>query len=153
VAKSKSTKSTDVVGEIKGLNQLLRVLNKLPKDLQANVRDASGEIATGLKDAATNAAHTPLETLAAQGMTVKRDRVPILKVGRTVLRPGTRANDIFFGAEFGGQRRPTTMQFQPHRGKLGYWFYPTARANGRKNAELWIAAVDKAMKQWDYKAH
>lgn len=150
---AKTPKTTDTVGEIKGINQLLKVLSKLPKDLQANVRDASGDIAEGLKDAATNAAHTPLQALAAQGMKVRRDKVPILRVGKNQVRPGTRENDIFFGAEFGGQRRPTTMQFQPHRGQRGYFLYPTARANGRKNAEMWIKAVDDAMKSWDYKAH
>lgn len=34
----------------------------------------------------------------------------------------------FAGQEFGGRSRRRTMQFQPHRGRQGYWLYPTVRA-------------------------
>lgn len=138
--------------EVRGLNQLLKALNKIPKELQAEVRDASGAIAADLVAGATNAAHTPLQRLAASGLKVKRDRVPVIRVGLNKVRPGTRAADIFYGAEFGGRRRPTTQQFLEHKGRIGYFLYPTARARGRKYADLWDAAVDKAMKSWDYKA-
>lgn len=143
------TKTVDTVGEIKGLNKLLKLLNQLPKDLQAEVRDASGAIGDQLVAGAKNAAHTPLQRLAAQGLKVKRDRVPVVKVGKGLVRPGVWASDVFYGAEFGGGRRPTTRQFLPHRGRDGYFLYPTARANGKRYHELWAEAIDKAFKDWN----
>lgn len=137
--------------EIKGLRELLKVLNTLPKEYQGQVRDASQEIATKLHSGATSAAHTPLQRLAAQGLKVKRDRVPVLKGGVGVTSRGTEQRSIFYGAEFGGGKRPTTRQFPMHRGRDGYFLYPTARAHGEEYAQMWIEAVDKAFEAWDHK--
>lgn len=143
---------SDVAFEIKGMRELLRVLNKLPRDLQNDVRDASVDIANDLVSGAKNAAHTRLQNLAASGLKVKRDRVPTIRVGRNILHPGTRESDVFYGAEFGGRKRPTTMQFLEHRGKRGYFLYPTARARGKRYSDMWGDAVDKAFADWDYRA-
>jgi hypothetical protein len=126
------------------------VLNKLPKDLNNETRDASQEIAGKLVSAATQAAHTPLQQLAAKGLKAKRDRIPVVTVSGTV-RKGVKATDIFYGAEFGGQRRPTTMQFQPHIGKRGYFVYPTLRAQGSRYYDMWVDAIDKAFKDWEHR--
>ena len=134
--------------EIKGLRQLLRVLNKLPKDLQNDVRDASQAIANDLGAGAKQAAATPQQRLAATGLKVKRDRIPTINA-RGTIRPGVKAGDIFFGSEFGGGQRPTTQQFPPHRGQRGYFLYPTARARGSKYFGMWAEAVDKAFKDWN----
>ena len=142
----------DNVTEVKGLTQLLRALNKIPKDLQNDVRDASQQIANDLVSGAKNAASTPLQNLAAQGLKAKRDRVPVVRVAKAMLRPGTRGTDVFYGAEFGGGRRPTTQQFPTHRGRRGYFLYPTARARSRRYTDLWADAVDDAFKAWNYKA-
>ena len=142
----------DTVAEIRGMNQLLKVLNKIPKELQNDVRDASQNIATDLVAGARNAAHSKVQQLAASGLKAKRDRVPVVRVPKTIARGDTRYTDIFYGAEFGGGRRPTTQQFPAHRGRQGYFLYPTARARGRKYSEMWAEAVDKAFKDWDYKA-
>lgn len=145
-----AAKETAVAIEVIGLKDLLRVLNKLPKEFNAQIRDAASDIATDLKDSATAAARTPLQRLAASALRVKRDRVPIVRSGTTIVRPGTRANDIFFGAEFGGRRRPTTQQFLEHRGRRGYFLYPTARAHGSHYMDLWTKAIEKAMADWNY---
>lgn len=142
----------DTSYEIKGLRQLLKALNKIPKDLQNDVRDASQQIASDLVSGAKNAAHTPLQNLAASGLKAKRDRVPVVRVSKAMLRPGTRGTDVFYGAEFGGGRRSTTQQFPAHRGKRGYFLYPTARARGRRYSDLWADAVDDAFKAWNYRA-
>jgi len=47
------------------------------------------------------------------------------KEGR-VVAGGARAPE-FWGQEFGGRKRPRTMQFQPHKGREGYWLYPAYR--------------------------
>lgn len=141
---------SDTVAEIKGMRQLLRVLSKLPKDLQAEVRDASQAIADDLVNQSKNAAHTPLQQKVAGALKAKRDRVPVVKAGGKV--DGTPVKDIFYGAEFGGGKRPTTRQFPTHKGREGYFLYPTARARGREYSEKWAEAVDKAFKDWDYRA-
>lgn len=146
------TTDKDTVVKIEGMKELLRALSKIDKDLQADVRDASNQIATDQVNAAKNAASTPLQSLAASGLKVKRDRVPTVKVGKGMVRPGVREMDIFYGAEFGGAERPTTQQFLPHRGTRGYFFYPTARARGKHYATLWADAVDHAFRAWDYRA-
>lgn len=142
----------DTVTEIKGMRELLRALNKIPKDLQNDVRDASVQIAEDLVSGAQSKAHTPLQVLAASGLKAKRDRVPVVRVPKTMLRPGTRTTDIFYGAEFGGGRRPSTQQFPEHMGRRGYFLYPTARARGRRYSDLWADAVDHAFKAWNYRA-
>jgi len=139
--------------QVEGLRRFLRVLNKLPKDLQNETRDASQEIAGKLVTAATNAAHTPLQQLAAKGLKAKRDRIPVVTVSGTLQgkHHKVRATEIFYGAEFGGQQRPTTQQFQPHLGKRGYFLYPTLRAQGSRYYDMWEDAIDKAFKQWEHR--
>jgi len=143
-------KSSETAVQVTGVKQLLRALSKIDKDLQAEVRDASQDIATDLLSGTRNAATTPLAMKVAAGLKVKRDRVPVVSASGNV--DGVPLRDIFYGAEFGGQRRPTTQQFQPHRGRRGYFLYPTARARGRHYAALWADAVDQAFKAWDYRA-
>jgi len=145
-------RTTETTVEIKGMKQLLRACSKIDKDLQNDIRDASAEIASDLVSGAQSAASTPLQNLAASGLKVKRDRVPVVRVGRTTVRPGTRLTDIFYGAEFGGGRRPTTQQFLPHRGRQGYFLYPVARSRGRAYSDMWADAIDQAFATWDYRA-
>lgn len=144
--------SSDVTIQVSGVRALLKALSKIDKELQSGVRDASAEIAQDLVSGAQSAAQTPLQALAASGLKVKRDRVPVVKVGSNMVRPGVRERDIFYGAEFGGGKRPTTQQFLPHQGKRGYFLYPTARANGKRYAAMWIGAVDKAFEAWSHRA-
>lgn len=141
----------DTIVKVEGMRELLRALSKIDKDLQADVRDASGQIANDQVNAAKNAASTPLQSLAASGLKVKRDRVPVIRVGKGMVKPGVREMDIFYGAEFGGRRRNTTQQFLEHRGTRGYFFYPTARARGKHYATLWADAVDNAFREWDFR--
>lgn len=135
--------------KIEGLKRFLRLLNSLPKDMQNEVRDASQNIASTMVSSAKNAAHTPLQTLAASTLQAKRDRVPVVTAKGTV-RKGVKAQDIFFGAEFGGGKRPTTRQFLPHRGKRGYFLYPTIRANSQRIWDEWTGTVDDVMAAWDH---
>lgn len=136
---------------VEGVQQLLRALSKIDKDLQGEVRDASTKIAQQLVDAASRRAVTPLQRLAMTGIKVRRDRIPSVAVGRTALpgRPGVKATDVFYGAEFGGGRRATTRQFPAHRGRRGYFLYPAARDNGRRFYGMWGDAIDRAFKAWD----
>lgn len=145
-------RDVDTTVQVVGIRPLLRALSQIDKDLNKYVRDASGAIAGDLVTGATAAARTPGQRLAASGLQVKRDRIPVVKVGTAIVRDGVRATDVFYGYEFGGGRRPTTQQFPPHQGRRGYFFYPTARARGARYFEMWADAVDTAFKVWDYRA-
>ena len=136
--------------EIKGLPELLGVLNKMPKDLDKGVQDASSAIAKDLVSGINQAAHTPLQRLVVGAIRVKVDKVAVVEVPSTLIKPGTAATDIFYGAEFGGGGRPTTRQF-PQFKKRGYFFFPTLSARGRQYNTMWADAIDKASKSWDHK--
>ena len=76
--------------------------------------------------------------------------------------------DVFFGTEFGGGKfgkgNPTsrstnrgavvrrgkgyTTQFRPHKGKTGYFFYPTVRSEGANIVRLYAEGVERVRKQW-----
>lgn len=81
--------------------------------------------------------------------------------------------DVFFGAEFGGSRgsiaalagagvgestayrsggrtrysvnRGSTRQFPPHRGRQGYWLYPTIRDMNAEITTRYFDALDRAL--------
>ena len=69
-----------------------------------------------------------------------------IRRGRLVNRDVT-MGDVFFGAEFGGRRRKTTKQFPPHRGKGGYFFWPTVRRMRNEIAEEYLDAIEETMKK------
>jgi hypothetical protein len=52
---------------------------------------------------------------------------------------------VFFGAEFGGGSRPTTRQFLRHRGRSGYFFWPTVRKKKNEIATEYLNAIDKVL--------
>jgi hypothetical protein len=151
MAKAKANRDTEL--QIVGLNELLKALNKIDKDLQNNVRDASQQIAYDMAKAAQAEAGTAQARMVAGALKVKRDRVPTVRMPSTGIsgKKGVKYTDVFYGSEFGGQGRPSTMQFEPHRGRRGYWLYPSARRNSQRNFKTWWEAVDKAMATWDYK--
>lgn len=57
------------------------------------------------------------------------------------------------GAEFGGQRRPTTQQFKPWRGSgetTGYFLYPAIRANSDDIESRLIGALEDAFRKENF---
>ena len=48
---------------------------------------------------------------------------------------------VFYGAEFGGAARKTTMQFRPHRGRQGYFFWQAVRDNKEEIAKLYFGMM------------
>lgn len=118
---------------------MLRLLSKLPKEMSAEVRDASGKLASATISGALAAAPNTITRRAIGTMTVRRDRVPAI----------ASTWPAFFGAEFGGGKRPTTRQFMPHLGRTGYALYPYVRREGARLAEQWAEAVFAVVdKRW-----
>lgn len=136
---------------VEGLSELVKVLGKIPRALEDEFRDVTLKIAEDLAEGARNAASTPLQSLAAEGIRVDRDNPPAVVVGGTMVRPGVDATDIWYGAEYGGGSKPTTRHFPDHRGQRGYFLTPVASQRGQTYNQWYAEALDKAMADWDHK--
>jgi hypothetical protein len=133
---------SDVQRELKGYPEFQKAVGKIEDLFPKVMADTAYNIARDWVSLAQAAASAPQQALAAQSMSANQDGE-----GATI------GNDspLFFGAEFGGQGRPETMQFPPYEGKRGYWLFPTARDNADRFNAQWADAVDVAMKPWDHK--
>lgn len=153
---------------VDGADEAIAKLKGLDKAANAAIRDAAGEIVKSEVPAIQAAARAESKQarLVASVIRAKRDRFPVIVAGgskkvvpsRKISRSRTEktktgrgklvkpsAGQIFFGAEFGGQGRSTTQQFKPHRGKHGYFFWPTIRRDEEKIARQWLEAVDQVV--------
>lgn len=146
---------------IDGLADFLRDAARADDRFNTEMRKAAQGVAEQIVDGAKMEAATVTRNRQAlevmKGMRAQRDRVPTVKLSdksgfvsqsrpnRTRKRKVTRG-DVFFGAEFGGQARKTTDQFLRHRGRSGYFFWPTVRKLKNKIAEDYLAAIDKVLK-------
>jgi hypothetical protein len=92
------------------------------------------------------------------GLRARRDRIPTIKLDSkrgfvSASRPNRKRKtkvtmgDVFFGAEFGGRRRPTTQQFLRHRGRQGYGFWQAVRDSNGFIAKEYSDAIDRVLKE------
>jgi hypothetical protein len=128
------------VNEIEGYAEFQRDTNRIEKDFPEAMRDASFEVANTWIQLAQAMANTDYAHEAAQAFNVGFDGE-----GAEI----TNSSPVFFGSEFGGQGRPETMQFPPHNGQTGYWFYPARRANEDQIMAIWDKGVEVAMREWN----
>lgn len=163
-----STGSVGLTIEVQGLRPLLRDLNKLPKDLQAQLRDASLAISTDLaRDLKAAAAASPTPQAGLMPVTPRRDRLVKVIVGgpRRVGRPyrarpkggkgrgrtvRAKAGALLWGSETGSESgtdragRRYTSRFVAGRDPSGHWVAPTVTRAGPAARTRWLAAVDAA---------
>lgn len=124
----------DTMIHLVGLRELQRTMHRMSTEMTENTRKVSTMIATrALRDVEKNAAASRGGSQMMAAFKVYRDRVP--KIGfpggtRIAVSGAPKAGHFFYGLEFGGQGRASTMQFRPHLGKRGYFFHPTMRAKG-----------------------
>lgn len=128
--------------DIKGLPQFARALDRIQKNFPETTREAAHAIARDVVAGARSFARSSQAQLAATTLRAGVDG----QAGTVTSNSG-----IFAGAEFGGQGRPSTMQFPPHRGKRGYFLYPWMRQNAERLNDRWDKAVNDAMEPWDYR--
>ena len=128
--------------EIQGIRQFERAVKDIQDQLPKQVKEAAQQIAKDWISAARNKASRPAAREAAQALSVGSDTE-----GATLVNN----HPMFYGEEFGGQARPATMMFPPHKGRTGYWLFPAARENAEKFQRVWDAAIDEATKSWDHK--
>jgi hypothetical protein len=134
---------------VEGLTAALRSLGP---EASTRLRDASQAIAS---DLATDARMRGAAVGGAMSLvwpTIRgtRDRVPALAMGGTRRIPGRSGDrqtvgDLLWGAEFGGRGRPSTMQFLPHLGTVGYAFWPAVRAGSDDAMAAWSQALADAL--------
>lgn len=139
--------------EVDDLKPFLARVRALPKTAQNEVREAAQAIADDEAERirARGRRVSPLAALAASSVKSRRDRIPAIAGGgaKRIGEDGGRAGDLFFGAEFGGRGRKTTQQFQPHRGRLGYFFFDQLREDQDRMLERWQQAVDAIAREWE----
>jgi hypothetical protein len=160
-----ATTAATVRIEFEGLPETLKAFTAYGKAANTELRAEAGLIAADLADDARAAAlsDSPQAALIAPSIKVRKDRVPVVVAGGTMRVNPTRAagktgaakkrtqptaGSIFFGAEFGGRRRPTTQQFRPHRGTRGYFFYPVVRREAAKMRGRYGAVLDRLGAKW-----
>jgi hypothetical protein len=119
--------------------RLNRASGRLQKELVDNLHAAAPRIEAGMHAAAS----TPIQQHAASTVRIERIGDGITVHGGGGGGPG---GVLFAGGEFGGRKakkrtyatrspagrayvvqRRTTMQFLAHRGRVGYFYYPTLR--------------------------
>jgi hypothetical protein len=124
---------------VEGLAEFQRALkamdDKLPRELSKANKAAAEMVATKARAKAS-----------AQGG-VAAKAAPNIKAAaeqrRSKITIGGPKAPYGLGAEFGGQGRPSTMQFKPHRGREGYALYPTIRDTETEFMELYGKALDE----------
>lgn len=146
--------------KIEGLTDFLRDMAKFDDRFNTEMRKASVQVAELLVVAAKMEASTVTRNRQAvevmKGMRAQSDRIPTIKLSdksgfvsksrpnRKRKRKVTRG-DVFFGAEFGGGAKPSTRQFLRHRGRSGYFFWPTVRKKKGEIATAYLNAIDKVL--------
>jgi len=153
---------------VEGLNKALR---SFPAESRKELSDAAGEVAQNISSKAAGAARMVggvAGKYVAPTIRPSRGRTPRITMGggRPKMRRGKRQRpgDVVWGAEFGGstpwpknrsafyaQRPPSaqrpggTTQFRPHRGREGYFLWPTIRAQEDASREMYADALETAM--------
>lgn len=141
--------TSDFTAAARGLSRIMR--GTLQKEMTDNLHEAGPKIVSDIKGAASSG----IERRAASTVEMTRDAQGITLLGGQ--RGGVNAV-LFPGGEYGGQkskkvtystrsprgtayivRRRTTMQFKPHSGRQGYFFWPTMRE--------WLPKLEKIQKE------
>jgi hypothetical protein len=133
--------------EVSPSRELDQLLNRLPAKVGEAIGPKLGEIAEDEARRIRAAAErtSRLAALAGRSVTAKRTgaTATITGGGGDPLPSGRGVYaDIFYGAEFGGQGRPTTQQFPPHR-RSGYWFFPTISDDQDRITEELLDVLDE----------
>ena len=125
-----------LAAEVRGLKELQRELRAADPELARQLQQVNKRLVEGVVDEARSAAGPSVSTRAKGSIRPQAS-------GREarVTAGGARVPE-FYGQEFGGGRRPRTRQFPPHRGREGYFLWPTVRRRLKTAAEEWAEIFD-----------
>lgn len=130
---------------VEGLADLRRDLKAISADAPKELVEASKEIASFVADDARDKAAGLGGVAARVADTVKGSGTA--RGGAITL--GGAAHPEALGAEFGGRGRPTTQQFQPHKGRTGYFVYPAIRDNADEIESAYVEKLDDLFRRHD----
>jgi hypothetical protein len=127
--------------------EMRKVAYTIARDLEAKVRIEAGTVSRASQ-----------AIQVAKGLRASNERIPTIKLrGKESFVSKSRPNskrktkvtraDVFFGAEFGGGARRTTLQFLRHRGQSGYFFWPTVRKRKNEIAKEYLDGMDRVVKE------
>jgi hypothetical protein len=157
IAPSRTTNDPVV---IEGLGAFLRKASQQKPEFNNKMRIAAQQVAENLvvkaRIEAGSITRSRQATEVMKGMRARRDRIPTIKLSEksgfvSQSRPNRKRKrkvtrgDVFFGAEFGGARNKNTQQFLRHRGKAGYFFWPTVRKEKTAIAKEYLDAIEKVL--------
>jgi hypothetical protein len=138
------------------VSDLIKVLRRLPLEARRQMRVVSAAISEDEAEQIRLAADgtDEMAVMAARSVRVRTGDTPAIAAGGNVtVRAGRRGgrvtgSDVFFGSEFGGKARDTTQQFPVHRGREGYWFWPTLREDTPDIVDEWAYVLDDLADLW-----
>jgi hypothetical protein len=130
---------------VEGLAELRRALKAVSATAPKELNAASKQVATFVADDARSTAEGLGGVAAKVAPSVRGSGTA--RGGAIAL--GGSSYPMALGAEFGGQGRPTTQQFKPHKGRTGYFVYPAIRANSDRIADTYTELLDDLMRKYD----
>lgn len=148
------SQSLNLTVRIDGAQATLKAFRDLPKEASDALRDAAQDLSESMASwvRAAGQSQGRQASLLVATVTAKRDRLPYVTVGGTKkighAWPGAGpapAYALLFGSEFGSSRG---HGFLGHRGKAGYWIFPTIEAKDSEIARRWEAAADDTVKRF-----
>lgn len=155
--------------DLRDLRDTLKTLNTMEKEANIELKDDVQSITMWMAQIIQQAgfAHPKYPKQAyivAKTVKGNRDRIPSVTIGgsRGRVSGGANAGQLLFGNEFGGDRNAYGnlnafpnggYRFPPRtdregRGNVGYWIFPTLKANQDTLTDKWKNAVEKIFKKW-----
>jgi hypothetical protein len=131
---------------VEGLRELKRAFREFDQETKKELSRAGKALAVDIAAEARSEAHGLGGVAAKVAPSIKPTTLSygLLNAGVVV---GGEAYPMALGAEFGGRGRPTTQQFQPHKGRTGYFVYPTIRREAGQIEERMLDALDAAIQK------
>lgn len=133
-------------GDIKvtGLAELNKALKAIGPDARKELKQASKRAADLVAGSTTSTARSLGGVAAHAAPSIK---ATASMTGSAAVSIGGPGYEMAGGAAFGGRGRPTTQQFQPFRGRQGYFLYPDIRDNADEIESVYVSAIDDIIKR------
>ncbi|MFP4150046.1 MAG: hypothetical protein ACLFUG_11415 [Nitriliruptoraceae bacterium] len=142
------------------LRKTLRLMRRLPKEAQAELRAEVQRMTEGHAAVVRRAMGAwqdrRIQLLASQ-VRAKKDRIPVVLIGkatRLAVSGRPKGTEALYGAEFGAyQDGPNGWRFPPRtpklgRGNEGYTIYPALRGRQAELVRDWERAVLRSVRSW-----
>ena len=134
---------------VEGIDEVRRSFRRVPKDVKKTLRERTKELSEVLAESARQAgmADSAQTALVAPLVKARKGETPYIAGGgsKRVGRNRVPAYKVIFGNEFGSDR---LKQFRPHRGRKGYWLFPTVEREKDEITKAWLDVADDVIKDF-----